>query len=57
MAEQFTKKNADAMGARSLGIRLVNNSLMKNPKTNFLQTETEVQTEVLDRRSFYKEAK
>jgi len=30
---------------------------MKNPETNFLQTETEVQTEVLDRRSFYKEAK
>ncbi len=57
MAEQLIKKNADVMGARNLGMKLANNSLMKNPEPNFLRAQTEAQTEVVDRCSFYRKAK
>jgi hypothetical protein len=46
MAEQLTRMNTDVAGARNLGIKLVNNSLMKNPEPDFLQTKTTVQTKV-----------
>jgi len=46
MAEQLIKMNTDVTGARNLGIKLVNNSLMKSPEPDFLQTKAVVQTKV-----------
>ena len=46
MAEQLIKKNKDAVRARNLGTKLVNNSLIINPKPDFLQAKTEAQIEV-----------
>jgi hypothetical protein len=45
MAEQLIKKNTEAIGARNLGMKLMNNSLIGNPQLNVLKAKTEFQTE------------